>query len=96
MANGDYEIDELTWRSLSVERQLWLIFCEFNHQRRECHNEFCRLRQDVESKASQSDLTALATRFDRRKKIDTQFAGIMGFVGGIAGFIGSKLFGGFR
>ena len=96
MANGDYEIDEATWRSLSVERQLWLIFQEFNGQRKECHREFCRLREDIESKASQNDLTELAKKFDRRKKVDTQFAGIMGFIGGIAGFLGSKLFGGVR
>ena len=92
MANGDYEIDEATWRSLTVERQLWLIFCEFNGQRKECHKEFCRLRDELNKKANQIDLTTLATKFDRRKRVDTTFAGTMGFVGGVIGFLGSKLF----
>ena len=96
MANGDFEINEDMWNELSTDRKLWLIFSEFNQQRKECHAEFCRLRQGIADKASQTEVTALATKFDRRKRIDTQFAGMMGMVGGVVGFLGSKLFGVFK
>ena len=93
MANGDFEIDEEMWSELSTDRKLWLIFSEFNQQRKECHAEFCRIKKELSEKAVQTELTGLAKSFDRRKKIDTSCAGMMGFVGGVAGFIGSKLFG---
>lgn len=96
MANGDYELDEKTWAALPVERQLWLIFSEFNQQRKECHAEFCRINQELHDKAEQNDLSELATKFDRRKKVDTQFAGMMGMVGGLVGFLSSKFFGVFK
>ena len=90
--NGDYEINEQTWNELSVDRKLWLIFSEFNAQRRECTDHFCRLEREIATKANQAEHTDLAKRFDRRKRVDSAFAGMMGFVGGFMGFIGSKLF----
>lgn len=96
MANGDYELDERTWAALPVERQLWLIFSEFNQQRRDCHEEFCNLKREIAEKAGQKDLSDLATKFDRRKRVDTQFAGMMGMVGGLVGFLSSKIFGVFK
>ena len=96
MANGDFEINEQTWAELSTDRKLWLIFSEFNQQRRECHAEFCSIRDELKKKAAQKEVTDLAERFDRRKKVDTQFAGMMGLVGGVIGFVGSKLFGVFK
>lgn len=92
MANGDYGIDQTTWESLPVERQLWLIFSEFNAQRTECDARFCKLEAEISLRATKDEHTALAKSFDRRKRVDTTFAGSMGFIGGIIGFIGSKLF----
>lgn len=92
MANGDYVIDQTTWESLPVERQLWLIFSEFNQQRNECDARFCRVEADVKTRATKDEHLILASQFDRRKRVDTSFAAIMGFVGGLIGFVGSKLF----
>ncbi len=96
MANGDFEINEEMWSELSTDRKLWLIFSEFNAQRKECHAEFCRVRNELHDKAAAKDLSELATKFDRRKRVDTQFAGMMGMVGGLVGFLSSKLFGVFK
>ena len=90
--NGDYEINEATWAALPMDRQLWLIFSEFNAQRRECDGHFCKLEAEIAKKANQEDHTALAKKFDRRKAVDTTFAGAMGFFGGLVGFLSSKLF----
>ena len=91
MANGEYGIDQRTWESLPVERQLWLIFSEFNAQRNECNEHFCRLEKELASKASKDEHTELATKFDRRKRVDTTFSAMMGFIGGLVGFLTSKI-----
>ena len=89
--NGDYGIDEATWNELSTDRKLWLIFSEFNAQRNECKEHFCRMEEAIKSKANQADHTDLAKKFDRRKRVDTTFSGIMGFIGGLIGFLMSKV-----
>lgn len=89
--NGDYQINEQTWNELSTDRKLWLIFSEFNAQRNECKEHFCRLESEIRTKANQSDHTDLAKKFDRRKRVDTTFAGMMGFVGGLVGFLSTKV-----
>ncbi len=49
-----------------------------SHEKRMCHIE--------------SEHTDLCKRFDRRKRVDSSFAGVMGFVGGLVGFLASRLF----
>ncbi len=81
--NGEYEIDEQTWRGLDLAEQTWMLYRTFNRQRDECEKRMCHI---------ESEHTDLCKRFDRRKRVDSSFAGVMGFVGGLVGFLASRLF----
>ena len=81
--NGEYEIDEQTWRSLDLTEQTWVLYRTFNRQRDICEKRMCGIEHEH---------TEICKLFDRRKKVDSTFAGVMGFVGGLIGFLASKLF----
>ena len=40
MANGDYEIDEKTFKEMPIESQTWLIFTTFNSDRKAVDTRF--------------------------------------------------------
>lgn len=88
MANGgDYHINDDDFMGLDAAKRDLMIFKKVNMQVAECEERFCMMERKH---------TELATRFDRRKRVDTQFAGTMGLVGGVIGYLGSKLFGVFK
>ncbi len=60
-----------------------MLYRTFNRQRDECEKRMCHI---------ESEHTDLCKRFDRRKRVDSSFAGVMGFVGGLVGFLASRLF----
>lgn len=41
MAGGEFKIDESTFSEMSVGKQLWLLFSEFNSHRAGCESRFC-------------------------------------------------------
>jgi hypothetical protein len=45
MTDGEYQIDEDTFKGMSVERQNWIIYSTFNKQRDDCNKRFCKLEK---------------------------------------------------
>jgi hypothetical protein len=80
--NGDYHVDEQTFRSLDASKQNWMMYQTFNEYRVSCEQKFTDTEKDI---------TDLATRFDRRKKWDSGAASVTGFIGGFIAFFFSKL-----
>ena len=45
MANGSYEIDEQTFRSMPIDKQNWMLYVTFNEQRTVCDGRFVQLEK---------------------------------------------------
>ena len=43
--NGEYEIDEATFKSMETDNQLWILYKTFNQQRDDCELRFCTLEK---------------------------------------------------
>jgi len=46
MANGEYEIDEYTFRKMSVDSQNWIMYKTFNAHRLQCDKRLCGIEED--------------------------------------------------
>ena len=75
--NGEYEIDEHTFRGMEVSEQNWILFQTFNAKREECEGRFCEIEKEH---------TKLCVKVDRRKKVDTSLGIGSGVVGGLIGY----------
>jgi hypothetical protein len=62
------------------------IYNKICEQQEKCEERICNMEKDIQDKASQTEFVELATRFDRRKKVDTSLGIASGFIGGVVGF----------
>ena len=45
MSDGEYQIDEDVFKTMSRENQLWILYSTFNIQRDECDKRFCKIER---------------------------------------------------
>ena len=85
--NADYEVDEATFKNMSVEDQNWMQFNTYNRDRHNYEKRFIKIEESY---------TGLAKYVDRRKNINSTLAGTGGIIGGmtaVGGLILAKVLG---
>jgi len=48
MANGDYEIDEATFKSMPLDSQNWIMYRTFNAHRLLCDHRICAIESKMD------------------------------------------------
>ena len=81
LANGEYEIDEPTFKRMPVDDQNWIMYRTFNAHRVHCEQRLCTIEGRTD-------------KLERRRYFNTTVGAGSGIIGGAVAYLAAKLSGG--